>query len=110
MISDPYDLDTIKEAFDVTLRIDLAFKTLVNAKIRCSKCEGYTHYDYQRSSECQHVRTVSSNDVDDSKVIEDVHILPKTASIIEDISVDSDTPIIDEIYVSSDGTRMTWMR
>jgi len=46
---------------------------------------------------------VSSNDVD-SKIVEDVHVPPKTASITEDISVDSDMPIIDEIYVSSDGT------
>jgi len=46
---------------------------------------------------------VSSNDVDDSKVVEDVNVPPKTASIIEDISVGSDMSIIDEIHVSSDG-------
>ena len=39
------------------------------------------------------VRTVSSNDVDDSKIVEDVHVLPKTTSIIKVISVGSDTPI-----------------
>ena len=49
MIISPYDLDTVKEAFDVALRLDLTFKTLVNAKARCSKCEGYVHYDYQLS-------------------------------------------------------------
>ena len=47
---------------------------------------------------------MSSNDVNDSKIVENVHIPPNTASIIEDISVGSDTPIIDEIRVSSDGT------
>jgi len=45
---------------------------------------------------------VPSDDVDDSKVVENVHILSKTASIIEDIAVGSDTPIIDEIHMSSD--------
>ena len=98
----PYDLDTVEEAFDVALKLDLTFKTLVNAKARCSKFKRYGHYDYQCPSECQHVTTMSSNDVNDSKVIEDVHVPPKTVSIIEDISVGSDTPIIDEIYWSSD--------
>ena len=54
-----YDLDTVEETFDVALKLDLIFKTLVNAKTRCSKCEGYGHYDYQCPSECQDVRTVS---------------------------------------------------
>jgi len=74
MITDSYDLDTIEEAIDVALEIDSAFKTLVNAKARCSKCEGYGHYDYQCTSESQHVRTVPS-DVDDLKVVEDVTFL-----------------------------------
>ena len=37
MITGPYDLDTVEDAFDVALRLDLTFKTLVNAKTRCSK-------------------------------------------------------------------------
>ena len=55
MITGPYDLNTVEEAFDVTLRLDLTFKTLVNAKTKCYKCEGYGHYDYQvsfRESTC----------------------------------------------------------
>ena len=46
MINGSYDLDTVEETFDVTLKIDLTFKKLVNAKTRCSNCEGYGHYDY----------------------------------------------------------------
>ena len=38
------------------------------------------------------------------KVVENVHVPFKTASIIKNISVSSDTPIIDEIYMSFDGT------
>jgi len=38
----------------------------------------------------------------DLKVVEDVHVSYKTSSIIEDIVVGSDTPIIDELYMSSD--------
>ena len=78
MITDPYDLDTVEEVFDVALKLDLTFKTLVNAKARCSQCEGYGHYDYQCPSESQHVRIVLTDEIDDSKVVEDVQIPPKT--------------------------------
>jgi len=33
MITGPYDFDTVEEAFDVVLKLDLTFKTLVNAKV-----------------------------------------------------------------------------
>jgi len=42
-----------------------------------------------------------TGDVDDSKVVENVHVFSKTASIVEDITINSDTPIIDEIRTSS---------
>ena len=32
MITGPYDLDTIEEAFDVALKLELTFQTLVNVK------------------------------------------------------------------------------
>ena len=64
---------------------------LVNAKARCSKFEGYEYYDYQCPSESQHVRTVPDDVVDDSNVVDDVHIPSKTAIISENISVGSDT-------------------
>ena len=64
MIIGSCDLDTVEEAFDVALKIDLTFKTLVKTKARYSKCEGYGYYDYQCPSESQHARTVPSDDVD----------------------------------------------
>ena len=103
-ITGSYDLDTVEEAFNVALKIDLTFKILVNVKPRYSQCEGYRHYDYQCPSESQHVRTVPNDDVDDLKVIEVVYIPSKTASIIEDISVDSNTQIIEKSYVSYEDT------
>ena len=45
---------------------------------------------------------VPIDDVDDSKVIEDVQVPPKTVSIIENIAVGFDTPIIDETHMSFD--------
>jgi len=48
----------------------------------------------------QHVRTVLGNDVD-SKVVEDIHVPLKTASIIKDITIDCGTSIFVEIHVSS---------
>ena len=95
---------SFEETFNVAVKIDLTFKTLVNAKAQCFKCEGYRHYDYKCPSESQHVRTVSSDDVDDSKVVENVHVPSITASIIENISVGSDTLIIDEVHIYSDST------
>ena len=62
MITCSYDLDIVEEAFDVALKIDMTFKRLVNVKVRCSKCEGYEHYDYQCPSKSQHVSIVSSDD------------------------------------------------
>jgi len=47
---------------------------------------------------------VLSDNVDDSKVIENVNILPEIINIVEDALVDSGTPIIDEVHVSSDST------
>jgi len=100
MITSSYDLDTVEEAFDIALKIDLTLTRLVNTKARCSKCERYGHYDYQCPSKSQPVSIVLSDDVDDSKVIEDVHVPSKITSIIEDVSVGSDTLIIDEYHAS----------
>ena len=44
-----------------------------------------------------------SEDVDDSKVVEDVHVPFKTPSIMKDISVGFDIPIIDGDYASYEG-------
>ena len=55
-------------------------------------------------SESQHVRTVPSDTVDDSKVVENVHVPSKTASIIEDMLVGSDTLIIEEGHACYEGT------
>jgi len=44
------------------------------------------------------------DDVDDSKLVEDVHIPSKTDSIMKDISVGSNTLIIDEGHASYEGT------
>ena len=66
----------------------------------CSICEGYGHYDFQCFLESQHVRIVSSDEVDVSRVIEEVHVPFNTVSIIEDTTVGADTLVIDEIHMS----------
>jgi len=95
MITDSYNLNTVEEAFDVDLKVDLTLTRLVNAKAQYSKCEGCGHYDYQFPSKSRHVSIVPSDIVDDSKVVEHVHVPSKTTIIIEDV-VGSDTPIINE--------------
>jgi len=52
----------------------------------------------------RHVSIVSSDDVDDSKVVENVHIPSKTTSITKDISVGSDILILDEDHASYEST------
>ena len=99
MITRSYDLDIVEEAFDVTLKIDLTLKILVNAKTWCYKYERYGHYDYQCLSESQHVKTAPSDDVSNSKMIEDVHVSFKIASTIKNISVGSDTLIIESYFL-----------
>jgi len=47
---------------------------------------------------------VPSNDVDDSKVVEDVHVPHNVVSITEDISFGFGTPIFDEAHVSFEST------
>jgi len=47
---------------------------------------------------------VPSDDFDNSKVVKGANIPSKTASIIEDISVDSNTQIIEKSYVSYEDT------
>ena len=39
MITGSYDLNTVEEAVNVALKIELTFKSLVNTKGKCSKCE-----------------------------------------------------------------------
>jgi len=54
LITSSYDLNTVEKAFDIVLKLDLTFKTIVNAKARRSKCEGYGHHYYQCPLESQH--------------------------------------------------------
>ena len=51
--------------------------------------------------ESRHVNIVPSNDVDDSKVVEDVHILFEISSVVEEFLVNSGAPIIDDSHVFS---------
>ena len=53
-------------------------------------------------SKSRHVNIVHSDDVDDSRIVEDVYIHPKSTSVVEDTIVDSSFPILDEIHVSSE--------
>jgi len=88
MITGPYDLNTVEEAFDVALKLDSTFKTLINAKTRCSKCEGYGYYDYQYPSQCQYVRTVLVMMLTTRRLLKMSMFILRLLSIIEDILVD----------------------
>ena len=74
--------------------------------------EGYEHehYDYQCPSESLHVRIVSSDNVDDSKVIEDLNILSEVISIVKDTIVDSLHRLLMRTICLLIVSVMTWMR
>ena len=68
---------------------------------QCSKCEEYGHFDYQCPFKSRHVNIVPSNDVDNSKVVEEVRVPTEISSIVEEPLVNPGAPIIDESHVSS---------
>jgi len=43
---------------------------------------------------------VPSDDVNDSRIVEDAYIPSEITSVIENTLVDSSTPILDEVHVS----------
>ena len=76
MITSSYSVDSVEDAFDFVLKIDLTFKGIVDAKAweQFFKCERYKHYEYQYLLKSRYVNFVLSDDVDYSMVVEDVHI------------------------------------
>ena len=74
-----YHVDSIEEAFHLAFELKLSFNRIFIFKAReqCSKYEGYRQYNYQYPSNNRHVNIVSSDDVDDSRVVEKSMLLPK---------------------------------
>ena len=106
MLTSSYHVNSIEEAFHLALVLELSFKriSIFRAREQCFKCEGHRHYDYHCPLKSRHVNIVSSNGVDDSRVVEDVYVPFEIISVVEDTLVNSSTPIIDEVHVSSEGT------
>ena len=106
MITSSYHVDSVKEAFHLALELELAFKGIFifKAKEQCFKCEAYRYYDYQCPSTSRHVKIVPSDDVVDSKVVENVYILSESTSVVKDTLLDSDTLIFYEVHAFSENT------
>ena len=66
--------------------------------IKCSKCGEFEHYDYQYPSKSQHTDNVQINDIDNSRIVEDVHIPSEVASDVDDL-VKSSILILDETRI-----------
>ena len=47
---------------------------------------------------------MSSDDVDDSRIVDDVYVPSEITSVVFDTLVDSSTLILDEVHASSEGT------
>jgi len=66
--------------------------------IKCSKCEEFEHYGYQCPSKSLHIDIVRIDDIDNSRIVEDVHIPSGVTSGVDEI-IKSSTPAHHEIHV-----------
>jgi len=77
-------------------KIDLLLRQIHDFKSQLGRIESRL--------ESRHGNIVPTDDVDDSRSIEDVYVLSKITSVVEDTLVDFDTSIIDEVHASSECT------
>ena len=73
--------------------------------IKCSKCREFEHYDYQCPSKSQHTDNVYIDDIDNSKIVENVCIPSVVASDVVDELVKTSTPTLDETHVYEESFR-----
>ena len=69
------------------------------SSIKCSKCGEFRHYDYQYPSKSLHTDIMCTDDIDNSRIVEDVHIASEVISDVVDELVKSSTPTLEEIHV-----------
>jgi len=57
--------------------------------IKCSKCGEVRHYDRQYHSKSKHIDNVQIDDIDNSRIVENVHIPSKITSDVVDKLIES---------------------
>jgi len=72
--------------------------TYERPSIKCSNCEEFEHYNYQCPSKSQHTDNAQIDDIDNSKIVEDVHILSEATSDVDEL-VKASIPTFEEIHV-----------
>jgi len=108
-----YVMKSVKEMFLLALELKLStFKTRERCStceryrynayecpsIKCTKCGEFKHYDYQRPSVSQHTDNMQIDDIDNSRIIEDVHITSEVTSGVDEL-VKTSTPTLDETHI-----------
>jgi len=63
-----------------------------------------SNHSYGARLERGHGNIVLSDDVDDSRSVEDVYVPSEITSVVEDTLVDSNTLILDDVHASFEGT------
>ena len=58
----------------------------------------------ESQDESQHINSIPSDDVRDSRVVENIYVSSTITSVVEDPLANFDTQIIDKIYEFSDST------
>ena len=68
---------------------------------QCFICEKNEHFDYQCPLESRHVNIISSNDVNSSKAVKNIHVPSEISKINEESLINFDASFIDKSHVSS---------
>ena len=71
------------------------------SSVKCSKCGEYEHYDYECPSMSQHTNDVQIDNIDNSRIIEDVHSPSEVTSNVDDL-IESNTLTLNEIHVNEE--------
>ena len=106
-------MKSVKEIFLLTLELELStFKTRERCSacegyghytyecpsIKCFKCEEFKHYDYQCLSKSHHADNEQIDDIDNLRIVKDVHIPYEITSDVDEL-VTSSTHVLDETHV-----------
>lgn len=108
-------MKSVEEAFLLALELEPSFRAPLDRRltsiarkrfsrchhayqclIKCPECDGIGHYDFQWPTKSLHTETVHINDIDHSRINEDVFILNEGTNDLDKL-LESIASVVDEI-------------